>query len=65
MGDARARVLREVRDVIRGRTREAWLGQFADADVCLTTVYKPEELATDPHVARSRCQNDGRRDWRM
>jgi alpha-methylacyl-CoA racemase len=50
-GEARARVLREVRAVMRTRTRDEWLTRFADADVCLTTIYKPEEVAADPHVA--------------
>ena len=50
-GDERARVLRDVREVMRGRTRAEWLARFADADVCLTTIYQPEEVAADPHVA--------------
>jgi alpha-methylacyl-CoA racemase len=50
-GEARARVLRQVREVMRGRTRDEWLTRFADADVCLTTIYKPDEVAADPHVA--------------
>jgi crotonobetainyl-CoA:carnitine CoA-transferase CaiB-like acyl-CoA transferase len=50
-GEERARVLREVRTVMRTRTRDEWLTRFADADVCLTTIHKPEEVAADPHVA--------------
>jgi alpha-methylacyl-CoA racemase len=50
-GEARASVLRDVRNIMRSRTRAEWLDTFADADVCLTTVYKPEEVVTDPHVA--------------
>jgi len=50
-GEERARVLREVRAVMRTRTRDEWLTRFADADVCLTTIFKPEEVAADPHVA--------------
>jgi alpha-methylacyl-CoA racemase len=53
-GEERARVLREVRDVMRSRTRDEWLARFADADVCLTTVYKPEEVPADPHVSARR-----------
>jgi alpha-methylacyl-CoA racemase len=49
-GERRARILREVRDVIRSRTRDEWLAAFADADVCLTTIYTPEEVEGDPHV---------------
>jgi len=49
-GEERARVLREVRDVMRARTREDWLTRFAGADVCLTTIYTPDEVAADPHV---------------
>jgi crotonobetainyl-CoA:carnitine CoA-transferase CaiB-like acyl-CoA transferase len=50
-GEERARVLREVREIVRGCTRDEWLARFADADVCLTTIYKPDEVAADPHVA--------------
>ena len=49
-GEERARVLRDVRGVMRTRTRDDWLARFAGADVCLTTIYKPEEVAADPHV---------------
>jgi alpha-methylacyl-CoA racemase len=49
-GEARAAVLHDVREVMRRRTREEWLSRFADADVCLTTIYKPEEVAADPQV---------------
>ena len=40
----------EVREVMRSRTREAWLQIFADADVCLTTVHAPEDAVRDPHL---------------
>src|SRR5262252_4291632 len=50
-GDERARVLREVRAVMRSHSRDEWLAIFAGADVCLTTIYKPEEVPADPHVA--------------
>jgi crotonobetainyl-CoA:carnitine CoA-transferase CaiB-like acyl-CoA transferase len=49
-GDERAQVLNDVRSVIRTRTRDAWLALFEGADVCLTTIYKPDEVAADPHV---------------
>ena len=49
-GEERARVVKEVREAMRGRTRDEWLSAFADADVCLTTIYTPEEVAGDPHV---------------
>jgi alpha-methylacyl-CoA racemase len=49
-GEERARVFREVQDVIRSRTRDEWLAAFADADVCLSTIYTPEEVEGDPHV---------------
>jgi len=49
-GEERARVLKEVREAMRGRTRDEWLSAFADADVCLTRIYTPEEVAGDPHV---------------
>ena len=50
-GDERARVLREVREIMRSRPRDEWLAVFAEADVCLTTIYKPQEVTGDPHVA--------------
>jgi crotonobetainyl-CoA:carnitine CoA-transferase CaiB-like acyl-CoA transferase len=53
-GEERARVLREARAVMRTRTRDEWLTRFADVDVCLTTVYEPEDVAADPHVAARR-----------
>jgi alpha-methylacyl-CoA racemase len=50
-GDERARVLREVRAVMRSRSRDEWLARFADADVCLTRIYTLDEALADPHVA--------------
>jgi alpha-methylacyl-CoA racemase len=50
-GDERARVLRDVRAVMRGRTRDEWLARFADADVCLTAINTLDEALADPHVA--------------
>jgi len=50
-GDERARVLREVRDIMRSRTRAEWLARFADVDVCLTPIYTFDEVIADPHVA--------------
>jgi crotonobetainyl-CoA:carnitine CoA-transferase CaiB-like acyl-CoA transferase len=40
-GDTGDRVLRDVRAVIRTRTRDDWMARFADADVCLTPVEHP------------------------
>jgi alpha-methylacyl-CoA racemase len=37
-GEDGARVLREVRSVMKGRTRDEWLAAFAADDVCLTPV---------------------------
>ena len=50
-GGDRARVLAEVRAVMRTRTRDEWLAVFADADVCLTPVRTLAEALTDPHLA--------------
>jgi alpha-methylacyl-CoA racemase len=50
-GDERARVLREVRAVMRSRSRDEWLARFADADVCLTPIYTLDEALADPQVA--------------
>jgi crotonobetainyl-CoA:carnitine CoA-transferase CaiB-like acyl-CoA transferase len=49
-GDERTRVLGEVRDIMRGRTRQEWLARFAGADVCLTPVNSRDEALSDPHV---------------
>ncbi len=49
-GDERARVLRDVRLIMRTRTRDQWLARFAGADVCLTAICGPDEVAVDPHV---------------
>jgi alpha-methylacyl-CoA racemase len=43
-----ARVLDDVRAVMRTKTRDQWLALFADADVCLTPVLTPEEAGTNP-----------------
>ena len=50
-GGDRARVLADVRAVMRTRTRDEWLAVFADADVCLTPVRTLAEALTDPHLA--------------
>jgi len=39
-----------VRARLRTRTHDAWLAHFEGADVCLTTIYGPEEIAADPHI---------------
>src|SRR5258705_7029380 len=49
-GDDRARVLRDVRAVMRSRTRDEWLARFADADVCLSVIHTPDEAFASPHV---------------
>lgn len=41
---------RDVRERLRTRTHDAWLAHFDGFDVCLTTVYSPEEVAVDPHI---------------
>jgi len=52
----------EVRSVMRSRTRAEWLAVFADADVCLTTVHTPAQVAVDPHVvARGLTATPGRK----
>jgi len=44
-GDEGARVLRDVQAVMRTRTRDEWLALFADANVCLSPVYTPEQAS--------------------
>jgi alpha-methylacyl-CoA racemase len=53
-GEDGAHLLRDVRDVMRTRTRDEWLARFAGLDVCLTTIRRPEELTADPHVVARR-----------
>ena len=47
----RTQVVNAVRAVLGTRTRAEWLKRFAADDVCLTTVYEPDEGHRDPHVA--------------
>jgi crotonobetainyl-CoA:carnitine CoA-transferase CaiB-like acyl-CoA transferase len=49
-GNEGARILSEVRAIVRGRTRAEWLAIFSDADVCLTPILTPAEVARDPQV---------------
>ena len=59
-GDEGSRVLSEVRAILRARTRSEWLSRFADADVCLTPLLTPSEVARDRHVvARRLLRRDG------
>ena len=46
-----AAVLREIREVFRGRTQAEWLSFFDGRDVCLTPVNLPAEAFSDPHIA--------------
>jgi alpha-methylacyl-CoA racemase len=59
-GEEQARVVDEVRRLMRTRTRAEWLEHFAGADVCLTPVHSLEETLDDPHVrARGLVTRDG------
>jgi len=49
-GDEGARVVSEVRAILRSRTRAEWLARFTEADVCLTPLLTPPAVARDPHV---------------
>ncbi len=52
----------DVRARMRTRTRAAWLSHFEGADVCLTTVHAPQDVAADPHiVARGAAPGAGGR----
>jgi alpha-methylacyl-CoA racemase len=42
---------RKVADVIFAKTRAEWEAFAKDHDVCLEPVLRPDELATDPHLA--------------
>ena len=50
-GKQQAHALDEVRALMRTRTRDQWLAEFADIDVCLTPIYSLDEALGDPHVA--------------
>ena len=56
-GDEGSRVLSEVRAILCSRTRADWLSRFADADVCLTPLLTPREVARDRHVVARRLLN--------
>src|SRR5262245_30916480 len=43
-------VMREVRGILKTRTRAEWLARFEGADACLTTVYTASETLDDPHL---------------
>jgi crotonobetainyl-CoA:carnitine CoA-transferase CaiB-like acyl-CoA transferase len=59
-GDEQARAVREVRELMRTRTRDEWLAHFAGLDVCLTPVHSLEEALADPHVeARGLVRREG------
>jgi crotonobetainyl-CoA:carnitine CoA-transferase CaiB-like acyl-CoA transferase len=49
-GDEQARALREVRDLMRTKTRDEWLAHFAGADVCLTPINSLAEALDDEQV---------------
>jgi alpha-methylacyl-CoA racemase len=54
-GEERARVLEQVRAVMRSRTCDEWLALFADADVCLTAINTVPEALGDPHLVARRA----------
>jgi len=43
-------LMREVRGILKTRTRAEWLARFEGADACLTTVYTASETLDDPHL---------------
>ena len=49
-GEAQARLLSEVRLLMRSRTRAEWLEIFSDVDICLTPVNSVHEALEDRHV---------------
>ena len=42
--------MREVRGIVKTRTRAEWLARFDGADACLTSVYTRDEVVNDPHL---------------
>jgi crotonobetainyl-CoA:carnitine CoA-transferase CaiB-like acyl-CoA transferase len=58
-GDEQQRALESVRALMRTKTRDEWLAEFAGVDVCLTPVNALEEALADPHtVARGLVARD-------
>jgi crotonobetainyl-CoA:carnitine CoA-transferase CaiB-like acyl-CoA transferase len=49
-GAQQAHALDDVRALMRTKTRDQWLAEFADIDVCLTPIYSLDEALADPHV---------------
>jgi alpha-methylacyl-CoA racemase len=49
-GAERERVMRDVRAIVKTRTRAEWLARFDGADACLTSVYTRDDVVSDPHV---------------
>jgi alpha-methylacyl-CoA racemase len=49
-GADRERVMREVRAIVKTRTRAEWLARFDGADACLTSVYTRDQVVNDPHL---------------
>ena len=49
-GAERERVMREVRGIVKTRTRAEWLARFDGADACLTSVSTRDEVVNDPHL---------------
>lgn len=50
-GRAQARLLEEVRRIIRRRSRDEWLARFEGIEACVTPVNLPEEALDDRHLA--------------
>src|SRR5439155_16081034 len=51
-GEQRARVLDEVRTLMKTRTRDEWLAEFEGADVCLTPIHTRGDTLDDAHLAQ-------------
>jgi len=49
-GDEQARVLADVRTLMRTRTRNEWVAHFTGVDVCLTPVNSVAEAIGDPQI---------------
>ena len=63
-GEDRARVLVEVRAIMRTRTRDEWLAAFAGVDACLTPVNSFADALADPHLReRGVLVADGAMTW--
>jgi alpha-methylacyl-CoA racemase len=58
-GEAQAKTVREVRAMLRTRTRDEWIAHFAGVDACLTPVHSVDEALADLQAGGAVTQHEG------